>query len=226
MSSEPSDLESRAARIADVARTLASAARMSAADSADDANRPHGAGESGGADTAPRLAAVRIASEIAALSGSALRLSVERARAAGHTWQELGDLLGVSRQAAFQRFGRPIDPRTGEPMSNAVLPQAGARATDLLIDWIEGRYEEVVADFDATMTQELPADKLAAAWAQLIGLVGVYERMEGEPLVRQLGDYTVVDVPMSFESAEMKGRVAYNADGQVAGLFVLTPETL
>jgi len=111
-------------------------------------------------------------------------------------------------------------------MSNAVLPQAGARATDLLIDWIEGRYEEVVADFDATMTQELPADKLAAAWAQLIGLVGVYERMEGEPLVRQLGDYTVVDVPMSFESAEMKGRVAYNADGQVAGLFVLTPETL
>jgi hypothetical protein len=55
------------------------------------------------------LAAVQVASELAAVSAAALRLSVEQARAAGHTWQELGDVLGVSRQAAFQRFGHPVD---------------------------------------------------------------------------------------------------------------------
>ena len=34
-----------------------------------------------------------------------LRALVDQARAAGHTWAEIGELLHVSRQAAFQRFG-------------------------------------------------------------------------------------------------------------------------
>jgi hypothetical protein len=89
-----------------------------------------GAGESstGAGSPTPGLAAVRIATELAAAAAQALRLSVDSARAAGRTWQELGDVLGLSRQAAFQRFGHPVDPRTGEPMSNAMLPGAAAKA--------------------------------------------------------------------------------------------------
>jgi hypothetical protein len=109
-------------------------------------------------------------------------------------------------------------------MSQAVLPGAGDRAIAIFGDWVEGRYDDVAAaNFDATMTEELPPGKIAAAWAQITGMVGTYQRM-GEPFVRQLGDYTVVDVPMEFEAGEMKGRVAFNADGQVSGLFVLNPD--
>lgn len=36
---------------------------------------------------------------------SDLRAAVCRARDEGATWQELGDALGISRQAAQQRFG-------------------------------------------------------------------------------------------------------------------------
>jgi hypothetical protein len=42
------------------------------------------------------------------LAGQVLRLCVQQSRDAGHTWQEIGDLLGVT----FQRFGKAIDPRT------------------------------------------------------------------------------------------------------------------
>jgi hypothetical protein len=88
-----------------------------------------GAG-SGGASAAPAgLDEVRLASEISALAASALRQAVDLARTAGRTWQELGDVLGVTRQAAFQRFGHPVDPRTGEPMRGAMVPGAAARAT-------------------------------------------------------------------------------------------------
>ncbi len=185
-------------------------------------------GPSPGAGTGPAsgpgLAAIRLARELRSLADGALRVTVDRARAAGHTWQEVGDALGTTRQAAFQRFGRPIDPRTGEQMSRAVLPGAGDRAIALFGDWVEGKYDDVAAaNFDPTMTAELPVDKIAAAWAQITGMVGTYQRM-GEPFVRQLGDYTVVDVPMEFEASEMKGRVAYNADGQVSGLFILNPD--
>jgi hypothetical protein len=175
------------------------------------------------ASASGELATVRLAQQMDALSGVTLRVCVERARAAGHTWQELGDLLGVSRQAAFQRFGKPIDPRTGAPMSNAVQADAADRATALIVDWTEGRYEQVVADFDATMSAALPATELAAAWAQVIGTVGALERTD-EPLVRAQGDLTVVDIPLEFEAGEMKARVAFNADRTIGGLFILNPD--
>ena len=183
---------------------------------------------------------MRVASELSAASAAALRVSVDLARAAGCTWQELGDVLGVSRQAAFQRFGHPVDPRTvdlgtvdlgtvdpgmGEPMSNGMLPGAAAKATQLLIDWIEERYDTVAADFTDTVAASLPAGVLAAAWAQVIGLVGSYQGM-GEPMPRQAGDLTIVDIPLTFEASDMKGRVVYDRQGKVAGLFVLTPDAL
>jgi hypothetical protein len=172
----------------------------------------------------PGLAAIRLARELRSLADGALQVTVDRARAAGHTWQEIGDALGTTRQAAFQRFGRPIDPRTGEPMGQAVLPGAGDRAIAIFSDWVAGRYDDVAAaSFDETMTRELPPEKIAAASAQITGMVGTYQRM-GEPFVRQLGDYTVVDIPMEFEASERKGRVAFNAEGQVSGLFILNPD--
>src|SRR6516162_2340185 len=68
-----------------------------------------------------------------------LRLCVQQSRDAGHTWQEIGDLLGVTRQAAFQRFGKPIDPRTGEPMDKTVrMPDAAQRAVTVLTQVLDG----------------------------------------------------------------------------------------
>jgi hypothetical protein len=181
-------------------------------------------GLSPGADAGPASgaepAAIRLARELRRLADAALRITVDRVRVAGHTWQEIGDALGTTRQAAFQRFGRPIDPRTGEPVSQALLPDAANRATAIISDWAEGRYDDMTASFDATIAERLPPEKLAAAWAQVVGMAGTFRRM-GEPFVRQQGDFTVVDIPLEFEASEMKGRVAFNADGQVGGLFIL-----
>ena len=172
------------------------------------------------------LEAVTIASQMSATSAAALRLSIERAREAGRTWQELGDVLGVSRQAAFQRFGHPVDPRTGQAMSDAMLPGAADKATELMINWIEERYDDVMPELNELTVERLTAlGGLPAAWALLIGTVGGYEGM-GEAAARQAGDMTIVDIPMTFESGEMKGRVVYDKQGKVAGLFVLPPDSL
>jgi hypothetical protein len=172
------------------------------------------------ADADPR-SAVTSARELAQAVDEALRAAVLRARAAGRTWQTIGDLLGTSRQAAFQRFGRPIDPRTGEPMTTqALTPGAAEHAVALLVDLMEGRYEQVRQDFDDTMNTQVGLAKLASTSA---AMVGAYEGM-GEPFTRTQGELTVVDVPLRFEAGEMVGRVAYRADGKVAGLFVVRPE--
>lgn len=170
------------------------------------------------------LSIVRQALDVDVLAEQVLRLTVQLAREAGHTWQELGDLLGVSRQAAFQRFGKPIDPRTGEPMDKTVrVTDAGVRATVIISDLLAQRYDEVFATFDERVAAALPAAKMPDVLASIAGLVGAFERIAGDPVVRQVGDHTVADVPLAFEAADMKGRVAFNEDGTVAGLFVLEP---
>ena len=166
------------------------------------------------------LEAVTVVRSLARVVEDGMREAVRQARQAGHTWAEIGELLGTTRQAAFQRFGRPLDPRTGAPMSETILPGAAERAASLLADVAEQRWEQATSGFDQRMAQALDAQRLAAAWAQVVGQAGVYEGM-GEPVAHQAGDYTVVDVPLRFEAAEMTGRVSYDRAGQVAGLFFL-----
>ncbi len=171
------------------------------------------------------LDAVVAAREVAQRGEDAMREAVGRARAAGVTWQEIGDVLGTSRQAAFQRFGRPIDPRTGAPMAPPAVPNAAQRAVALFVDLLEGRWDTAREDFDAKLSTALPATKLADTMAQIAGLVGAYQGM-GEPFVHQAGDYTLVRLPLRFEAGDMAGQVAFEATGKVVGLHIMRPEAI
>jgi len=152
-----------------------------------------------------------------------LRDAVEAAREAGHTWQEIGDLLGTSRQAAFQRFGRPTDPTTGASLAELKLPDAVQRAEALVAEIVECRWHEVRRDFDEPMRDAVDEEKLRVAWAQVAGSVGGYERM-GQPYAWSAGEYTLVHVPLAFEAGERTVQVTYRENGQVAGLLIRPPD--
>jgi hypothetical protein len=178
--------------------------------------------------TPPRyLDLIRHAQRATALAEQVLKLCVRQARDAGHTWQEVGDLLGVTRQAAFQRFGKPVDPRTGEPMDKTVhMTDAGQRAVAIVTDVLEGRLDKARESFNAEVDAALTEDVWGSGLATVAGLVGAFEGFgEGEPFVRRIGDHTVVDIPLRYEASEMKARVAFDTDEKVAGLFILPPET-
>ena len=168
------------------------------------------------------LAAIGQAQALARSAEEELAMSVSRARESGHTWAEIGQVLGTSRQAAFQRFGRPADPRTGQPMA-PVVPGARELAGQLFGDLVAGRWAAVCAQFGPAVAARLDPAGLAAAWAQVIGMAGEFER-QGEPSAARAGDYTVVDVPLFFEAGERTGRVSYDQEARVAGLFFLPIE--
>jgi len=161
------------------------------------------------------------------LAEQVLKLCVQQSRDAGHTWQEIGDLLGVTRQAAFQRFGKPIDPRTGEPMDKTVrMADAAERAVEIVAAVLDGRMDEARQSFNAEVLAAFTDQVRGNALATVAGLVGAFQGFgEGEPFVRRIGDHTVVDIPLRYEAGDMKARVAFDTDERVAGLFILAPET-
>ena len=173
-------------------------------------------------ESASPLDAIAFIQGAASEIGEGMQAAVQRARKAGRTWAEVGQVLGISRQAAFQRFGKLADPRTGQPMASLALPGAAERGAALLADLVAGRWAQACRDFDDRVAQKLDAERMAVMWARLTGMIGLLEQL-GEPLAYQAGDLTLVEIPLSFEAAERTARIAYDREGKVAGLHFLPP---
>lgn len=167
---------------------------------------------------------IQRAATIQAAADEVVRAVVRQAREDGATWQVVGDALGVTRQAAFQRYGRPIDPRTGEPMNTTPLPGAAALATAVIDDLAAARWARVAEQFDPTMRDGLSEDALAAAWAQIVGLSGAFEQ-HGGPEVARAGDMTITDTPLVFEAGDYTARITFRDDRTIAGLHILDRKT-
>jgi hypothetical protein len=168
--------------------------------------------------------AVAAARDLSDAAEAALQETVDRARAAGRSWRDIGGVLGTSRQAAFQRFGRPVDPRTGKAMSRTVPPSATQHAITFLGHFTAGRWEAVLGNFDDRMSERHDTSRLAQGWAQMIAMFGSYQGM-GEVAPFPAGDSIMVDVALHFEAGEATLWVRFDHDGRVTGLRLHPPST-
>jgi hypothetical protein len=166
---------------------------------------------------------VRAAHEVRDGAEALMAAAVQQARDAGRTWQEIGEVLGVSRQAAFQRYGKPIDPRSGEVMNTNPLPDAVELARAVIDDHAHGRWADITARFDDTMRAGLTEEGLAEAWAYIAGLAGAYES-HGDTDVVRAGDFTITNTPLAFEAGDFVARITFRDDRTIAGMFILNPD--
>lgn len=151
-----------------------------------------------------------------------LRSLVEQARVAGHTWAEIGELLHVSRQAAFQRFGGGRRPSGDETVA---VPVEGAveSAVPVLEAFLDGRFDDARATFDERMRGACSVELMADVREKVREHGGEVQAL-GTPLISVHDGYTGVDIPVALERADGIGRVVLNADRQVVGFFVRPAE--
>ena len=153
-----------------------------------------------------------------------LHALVEQARGAGHTWAEIGGLLHVSRQAAFQRFGGDRRPTAEDGVA---LPVAGAvdAAVPVLQAFLDGRLADARATFGQRMLDACSVELLADV-REKVRQYGGEVRALGTPVVSVRDGYTGVDIPVALERADGIGRVVLDADRQVVGFFVRPAEAM
>jgi hypothetical protein len=91
------------------------------------------------------------------------------------------------------------------------------RAEAILKNLQDGRFAEVVQDFDAVMAKAIPEEKLRGVWEMLVAQFGavksIDERRSGE-----LKGYQAVELILTFEKERLVQRVVFGGDGKVAGL--------
>jgi hypothetical protein len=107
------------------------------------------------------------------------------------------------------------------------LPAARGRlpgqARALFGDFIEGRWEQARRKLHEDMRGHVDiVGRIADGWADPASPVGGSRRL-GAPSTRQFGDYTVVELPLTFNAGEGLGRVALDQEGKVDGLSMQRP---
>ncbi|MFT4201778.1 MAG: DUF3887 domain-containing protein [Gordonia sp. (in: high G+C Gram-positive bacteria)] len=111
-------------------------------------------------------------------------------------------------------------------MSITALPDAAAKAVEQIRLWPAHEWGSIVATFGPQMAAAFPVEEVPNAWAQIVAQVGELESIGDDAYVRVQGVFTVVDVPLQFEAGELVGRVSYDEQGRVAGLYFLNPDAV
>jgi uncharacterized protein DUF3887 len=99
-----------------------------------------------------------------------------------------------------------------------------AKAELVLKNLQSGNTADVVKEFDARMSKELPEAKLKPAWSGLVAQFGAFkgidERREGPVEGRQ-----AVELILTFEKETIVQRLVFDGEGKIAG-FVFRPKSM
>jgi hypothetical protein len=98
------------------------------------------------------------------------------------------------------------------------LDQLRRQARDL----VEGRWEKAYREFDVSLRGQADVNRFAEGWTRVADSADSFEQM-GASSVRQSGDYTLVDVPLTFAAGEAIGQVVFARDDKVAGVALEHP---
>ena len=199
--------------------------------------------DDGGPDTADAAgaagdatAAVAVAVGIERAADLHLRAAVAAARAHGVSWQLIGDALGVSRQAAFKRFGSAAAPETGGDLMTKPVVNLEERTEEVFRMLSKGDYAGVKALMTFTCARTLTQKKVMQVWDSVVQETGALESLsdtvvqtaDGRNIILQqinqfLGAGLVGQTQLNHEAGEWIGRVAYNGSGKIAGLLIVHP---
>jgi tRNA threonylcarbamoyladenosine modification (KEOPS) complex Pcc1 subunit len=105
------------------------------------------------------------------------------------------------------------------PAAATPQPTAITKAAEELVNLLaNGDYEKAVENFDTTMKNALPAEKLQQVWLSLIAQAGPFVKQVGTRKEKIL-QYDVVFVTCKFEKTVLDAKVVFNSDKQISGLF-------
>ncbi len=91
------------------------------------------------------------------------------------------------------------------------------KAEAVLKNLQDGRYADVVKEFNPVVEKAIPEERLRAVWEMLTAQFGavksIDERRSGE-----LKGYRAVELILAFEKERVVQRVVFDGDGKIAGL--------
>jgi len=100
-----------------------------------------------------------------------------------------------------------------------------ATSTLIIKSFESKQFDKIVETFDQTMKTALPADKLQLVWADLNQKCGNYLKYT-DITEGKIQEYDVNYVLCHFANLNLKLKLVYNKEHQIAGLFFIPAQNL
>ena len=92
-----------------------------------------------------------------------------------------------------------------------------AKAEALLKNLQDGKYADVVEEFNPKMVAAIPEERLRAVWEMLSAQFGAVKSIE-ERRSGELKGFRAVELILTFERERIVQRLIFDSDGKIAGL--------
>ena len=170
---------------------------------------------------------------------SQLEEAVAAERARGKTWAEIGEKLGVSRQAAFKRFGS-VTSTSGEVLEPRDVSHLPSLAEKFFHHVAAGEQELVTHMIHPSARGELTWEVISSTWDQCLENWGALESFAGHyithphgteydsygsPANEKMLGVAVAGLTLRQEAGETLGRVAFDRDDEIVGVLFLDPHS-
>lgn len=106
--------------------------------------------------------------------------------------------------------------KTPEPISEDVAKEKAAAHSQM---FIQGKFDEVIADCNDKVKKQITAQALSEAWAQVTAQAGEYESVISTETALKDGTVGVV-MTLKFEKVGVALTLNYDVDGKINGLWV------
>ncbi|MCK6067034.1 MULTISPECIES: hypothetical protein [Microbacterium] len=175
---------------------------------------------------------IREAQDAVRVARERLEAAVDAARAAGRTWADIGKELGMTRQAAFKRFGKPVDPVGGEPLVRRGVADVRTLTEHVFTLIATGDHAGLSQAMHPVTARELPAETIAETWRTVLGEVGALQGFQNTRVEVPGGGEVLTDddavvgtvvgaTTLVCEAGEISGRVAVDDQGLVVGILLV-----
>lgn len=167
-----------------------------------------------------------------AVAKAELQAAVDRARSHSRSWADIGALLGITRQAAFKRFGHPRDPHTGQHMERTTSTRSVIAMVESVFMALDaGDYDAIRSHMTAVTARTLTRDKVLDTWAAAVAEAG--NLVACRDTTAQLGDGTVLHPDemvlgmvigytiLECEAGAWMGRLAVDDQYRIIGMLVV-----
>jgi hypothetical protein len=135
------------------------------------------------------------------------------------------DITGISLLAAIIVFAVArgfasdnVEPAKAAQESGTKPATIETLAKDLVKALASGDCNKATENFDGTMKNALPAEKLQEAWNSLIAQFGSFVEQGGTRRAKVL-QYDIIFVTCKFEKGALDAKVVFDNNKQIAGLF-------
>lgn len=162
----------------------------------------------------PALAA---AGHLLATADRVLHQLVQDARASGQSWTRIGEAMGISRQAAQNRFGSAPARRVTQerPTPDPALVRI---ATEVLDHVVHGRHDQVDSLLGPRLRSDLGDDGISPQLDAVDNVFGAF-RERNDVTARVIARATVVTAREHRTIRDADVRVTLSPDGELMGLF-------